>query len=54
MANEKTFHCSVVTPERAVLEADARMVVFPAHDGERGIMPATRRCSRASESAPCG
>lgn len=33
------FHCSVVTPERAVLEVeDARSVTFPAHDGEVGIM----------------
>ncbi|RMH15555.1 MAG: ATP synthase F1 subunit epsilon [Acidobacteria bacterium] len=36
MAN--TFHCSVVTPERAVLETDATLVVFPAWDGEVGIM----------------
>ncbi len=35
---EGTFHCSVVTPERAVLETDARSVVLPAHDGEVGIM----------------
>lgn len=34
-----TFHCSVVTPERAVLETDARFVAFPAHDGEMGILP---------------
>ena len=34
-----TFHCSVVTPERAVLETDARFVAFPAHDGEVGILP---------------
>lgn len=32
------FHCSVVTPERAVLEAEARSVVFPAHDGEMGVL----------------
>ena len=37
MAN--TFHCSVITPERAVLEADATFVAFPAHDGEVGILP---------------
>lgn len=35
---EKTFHCSVVTPERAVLETDATFVAFPAHDGEIGIL----------------
>ncbi len=34
-----TFHCSVVTPERAVLECDATSAVFPAHDGEIGILP---------------
>jgi F-type H+-transporting ATPase subunit epsilon len=33
-----TFHTSVITPERAVLEADAISVVFPAHDGEVGIL----------------
>jgi F-type H+-transporting ATPase subunit epsilon len=35
----KTFHCSVITPERAVLETDATFVAFPAHDGEVGILP---------------
>lgn len=34
-----TFHCSVVTPERAILECDATSAVFPAHDGEVGILP---------------
>lgn len=38
MASSNTFHCSVVTPEKAVLERDARFVAFPAHDGEIGIM----------------
>ena len=33
-----SFHCSVVTPERAVLECEAASVVFPAHDGEMGIL----------------
>ena len=32
------FQCSVVTPERAVLETEARSVVFPAHDGDMGIL----------------
>lgn len=36
MAN--TFHCSVITPERAVLETDATFVAFPAWDGEVGIL----------------
>ena len=34
-----TFHCSVVTPESAILECDATFAAFPAHDGEVGIMP---------------
>jgi F-type H+-transporting ATPase subunit epsilon len=33
-----TFHLSVITPERAVLEAEATFVVFPAWDGEVGIL----------------
>jgi F-type H+-transporting ATPase subunit epsilon len=33
-----SFQCSVVTPEKAVLEVTARSVVFPAHDGEIGIL----------------
>ncbi len=33
-----SFLLSVVTPERAVLECEARSVVFPAHDGELGIL----------------
>jgi F-type H+-transporting ATPase subunit epsilon len=36
MAN--TFHISVVTPERAVLEGDATFAAVPAHDGELGIL----------------
>jgi F-type H+-transporting ATPase subunit epsilon len=39
MARNDTFHCSVITPERAMLEADATFVAFPAHDGEVGILP---------------
>ncbi|MEM1203530.1 MAG: ATP synthase F1 subunit epsilon [Acidobacteriota bacterium] len=36
---EKTFHCSVVTPERAILETDGvTFVALPAHDGEQGIL----------------
>lgn len=33
-----TFQCSVVTPERAVLECDASFVALPAWDGEVGIL----------------
>jgi len=32
------FHLSIITPERAVLEADATFVAFPAWDGEVGIL----------------
>ena len=33
-----TFQCSIVTPEREVLDCRARSVVFPAWDGETGIL----------------
>lgn len=32
------FHCTVITPERVVLDCDADSVVFPAHDGEMGVL----------------
>ena len=38
MARNDTFHCSVITPERAVLETEATFVAFPAWDGEVGIL----------------
>jgi F-type H+-transporting ATPase subunit epsilon len=38
-AREKSFRVSVVTPEGSVLEADALSAVFPAYDGEVGILP---------------
>jgi len=38
MARTDTFLCSVITPEQAVLEANATFVAFPAHDGEVGIL----------------
>jgi F-type H+-transporting ATPase subunit epsilon len=38
MAKSGTFHCSVVTPEHVVLDAEAKFVAFPAHDGEVGIL----------------
>jgi F-type H+-transporting ATPase subunit epsilon len=34
----ETFHVSVITPERAVLETEATFVAFPAWDGEVGIL----------------
>src|SRR5258708_14182654 len=33
-----TFHITVITPERAVLETDATFAAVPAHDGELGIL----------------
>ena len=38
MADSETFHLSIVTPERAVLECEARSAVFPAWDGDIGIL----------------
>ena len=39
MARTKTFHCSLVTPERAVLDTDeATFVALPAWDGEIGVL----------------
>jgi len=38
MAEAKLFHCSVVTPEKVVLECQARFVALPAHDGEIGLL----------------
>jgi F-type H+-transporting ATPase subunit epsilon len=39
MADAKTFQLSVVTPEGAVLDTEARSAVFPASDGEVGVLP---------------
>lgn len=33
-----TFHCDVVTPEKAVVDCEARFVALPAWDGEIGIL----------------
>lgn len=39
MATKDTsFHCVVVTPERAVLKCEAEFAALPAWDGEIGIM----------------
>lgn len=35
---DKGFDCSVVTPERVVVECEARFAALPAHDGEVGIL----------------
>ncbi|MDO8629550.1 MAG: ATP synthase F1 subunit epsilon [Phycisphaerales bacterium] len=39
MPQTGTFHCSVITPERSVLDCAATFVAFPAHDGEIGVLP---------------
>ncbi|MFQ5491296.1 MAG: ATP synthase F1 subunit epsilon [Phycisphaerae bacterium] len=33
-----TLRCELITPERRVLDTEATAVVFPAHDGEVGIL----------------
>lgn len=33
------LHCTVVTPERKMFEAEAEKITVPAHDGEIGILP---------------
>jgi F-type H+-transporting ATPase subunit epsilon len=38
-----TLHCTVVTPERSILDEDAERIVVPAHDGEIGILPGHAR-----------
>ena len=38
MAAVNTFRVSLVTPERAIYEGDARFLVLPAHDGELGVL----------------
>lgn len=38
MADSATFQCSVVTPERAMLECEATFVALPAWDGEVGVL----------------
>lgn len=38
MAQKDALRCSVITPERKVLEESASAVVFPAHDGQLGVL----------------
>ncbi len=38
MTTSDTFQCCIITPERKVLECDARFVAFTAHDGEMGVL----------------
>ena len=44
---DKTFSCTVLTPERTVLNTEVTSAVIPAHDGEVGIgMPDSSACLR--------
>jgi F-type H+-transporting ATPase subunit epsilon len=38
MVRDDTFRCTVVTPERPVLDVAATFAALPAHDGEIGIL----------------
>ncbi len=38
MAKTDTFQCTVITPERKVLECESTFAAFPAHDGEMGVL----------------
>ncbi len=38
MADADTFHCNLVTPDRQLLDCDARFAAIPAHDGEIGFL----------------
>jgi F-type H+-transporting ATPase subunit epsilon len=38
MTDTLEFVCTVVTPEKVVLERDVRFVAVPAHDGEIGFL----------------
>ncbi len=38
MADGKTLHCNLITPDKHVLECDATAVVLAAHDGEIGFL----------------
>jgi len=36
---DNTLQCTVVTPERALLDEQADFVVLPMYDGELGVLP---------------
>lgn len=38
MADTKTLHCSLLTPDRPILDCDATFIVMPAHDGQIGFL----------------
>ncbi|MSR30310.1 MAG: ATP synthase F1 subunit epsilon [Gemmataceae bacterium] len=37
--NQTPLRCSVVTPERAVLDQEAEYIAIPLYDGELGVLP---------------
>ncbi len=39
MATDKKLQCVVVTPEKAVFDEPADMVILPMIDGELGVQP---------------
>ncbi len=38
MADSKTLHCNLITPDRQVFECDATSISLPAHDGSVGFL----------------
>ena len=38
MAEPRTLHCSLITPQEQVIECDATSVALPAHDGQMGFL----------------
>ncbi len=38
MANTDQLRCQLITPDRQVFDLEADSVIFPAHDGEVGIL----------------
>ncbi len=57
-ATPKTLKVVVVTPERAVLDEAADLVILPMIDGELGVLPGARRSSvgwaRANSASRAG
>ena len=38
MARNQALRCQLITPDRLVLDTEAGSVVFPAHDGQIGVL----------------
>ena len=43
MAESGTFYLEIITPERQFYIGNAEALVFPAIDGEMGVIPAMNR-----------